>query len=161
MKTLILLVFASLSLNAFSQELTDTDQQAVTAVIDNSWTLSQKVKEGATLALLTIDYEQTRHIATDCTMEHHIVGHITNNYAIENEYIVTECIENNGEANPILGKSPNKRTVGNYFATVIITQFIIADVLPSKYRDYFLDGMITVEAVATAHNKAMHVSCKF
>ena len=173
MKKSIFLFFLLLVLSCSSigQELDNTEQQKIIDAINNKtvlnipetereekkdgqqWNTTQKTLEGLNLALLSVDYIQSRN------MQKCFVAFVADSrYDTINK--TKECIVYN-EANKILGRHPSEKKIKLYFSTVIISQYFIADSLPSKYRTMFLSGLLSVEGLAVGHNKMIGVSGKF
>ena len=90
-----------------------------------AWTTTDYVLEGLTVTTLVIDRNQTTDIS------HH---------------------PDDAEVNPILGLHPDNSKINKYFATVIIGQAIIADLLPSEYRKGFLGVIVTGETMTIRRN---------
>jgi hypothetical protein len=91
---------------------------------------------GAATTLLVIDWGQTRNMT-------------------RSPLYITRCPDCQApyyEHNPILGKSPTIGEVDKYFALAILGTAGISYVLPSKYRRYFLGGVIVLETLIVAHN---------
>jgi len=171
-KSIFLLSLLSvLSCCAIGQELDNTEQQKIIDAINNKtvlnipeteqeekkdgkqWNTTQKTLEGSNLALLSLDYIQSRN------MQKCIISFVNDpRYDTINK--TKECIVYN-EANKILGRHPSEKKIKIYFSTVIISQYFVADSLPSKYRTMFLSGLLTVEVIAVGHNKSIGVSGKF
>jgi hypothetical protein len=101
---------------------------------EESWTTDQIGKQFSVTGLLFLDYKQTMDIKNK-------PGYY--------------------EINPILGRHPKDSAVREYFGAVIIAEPIIADLLPTKYRDFLLNGTLTVEILTVSHNYAIGLSGKF
>ena len=100
----------------------------------DDWTTSQKVEEAMALSLIVIDYGQTMDIKS------------SPGYA---------------EGNRILGDHPTDRKIKEYFAGVVIIQVGAANLLPSKQRQWLIDGTLMVELVAVGKNKSIGLQVKF
>jgi len=107
--------------------------QEVDKPIDYSWTNGQIEREIAAVTLLTIDFGQTREIPyCKCT-----------------------------EQNRIIGRYPTEKRVNTYFGVAIPAQIILVNVLPTKYREYLIDGTIAVELIETVHNHHVGITIRF
>lgn len=101
----------------------------------DDWTPEQQVKLAAAETLLAVDWLQTRQIAKNPDTYH--------------------------ELNPILGNHPSVGRVNLYFLSSAVATYVLADVLPSKYRDWLLTGVIAVEVIATANNANIGVKVRW
>ena len=101
---------------------------------DYSWTNGQIEREVVAVTLLTIDFGQTREIpyCKGCT-----------------------------EQNRIIGRYPTEKRVNTYFGVAIPAQIILVNVLPTKYREYLIDGTIAVELIETVHNHHVGITIRF
>jgi hypothetical protein len=110
------------------------------------WTPQQLASEAVALGLLALDYKQTMNLTTKFP---------------GTAFAATQTTDTFRETNPLLGKHPSSSHVKNYFAAVTVGQGVLAAALPSKYRDWALGGLITVELVTTTHNRTIGLSGKF
>lgn len=92
----------------------------------DEWTDDDTAREAAYLMLHTIDWGQTRYIATHP--------------------------KDMSEVNPILGKHPSVSSVDEYFLTTAILHAGIAYSLPAEWRKRFQYISIGFEAVGTTWN---------
>jgi len=65
------------------------------------------------------------------------------------------------ERNRIMGTHPGRGTVNTYFIAAALITAGIAKALPVKYRRMFLGGVIGVEAITVAGNKAIGLRVAF
>lgn len=94
------------------------------------WTMADTIRQGTYIGLLTVDYIQTRRIATEMVPEQswsNPDGSGGTRYAYPKWK----------EMNPILGEHPSSRDVDGYFAASAAINTAIAIALPPKYRHVF------------------------
>lgn len=89
----------------------------------DSWTTEQKIVEGYMIMVTVIDYGQTVDIASK-----------------------------GEELNPMLGSNPSKETVKAYFIKSSLAHFIVASMLPSKWRTRFLYTTSGYQTAFILHN---------
>lgn len=92
---------------------------------NDPWTKEQKVMQGASIVLRTMDWGTTLDMVD------------------RPEYY---------EANPVLGKHPSKGNINTYFAASMLLNYVLADYLPSKTRTYWLGLNIAISAVCVGNN---------
>jgi len=102
----------------------------------DAWTPEEKVGETIYLSLHTIDWLQTRYIAT-----HPVCG--------------AGCEFH--EINPVLGRHPSVDSVDIYFAVTTILQPIIANALPKKWRAPWIAAGVMLEFSLAAHNASIGI----
>jgi len=107
--------------------------QEIEQPVDYSWTNGQIAREVVAVTLLTIDFGQTRQVP------------------------YCQC----SEQNRIIGRYPTEKRVNTYFGVAIPAQIILATVLPTKYREYLIDGTIAVELIETVHNHHVGITVRF
>lgn len=112
--------------------------QNVVPLVDNSWSTTQLVLEGAAITSLYVDYKQTENIVSQHSTHY-------NSWT---------------ESNPVLGKYPSSSKVKTYFITTELLQFTIAKTLPSNYRTWFLSSVVAIEVLEINHNKQIGISWK-
>lgn len=100
------------------------------------WTKEQRIKQGVVIALSLTDMFQTL------------------------EYRDTNYVRHE-EGNPLLGNRPKDSTVISYFAGCILAHVMISDLLPDKFRNYWLNASISFEAVIVGRNHALGVRIKW
>lgn len=93
-----------------------------------------KLLLGTTVALLAVDWLQTRYI-------------------VESEHFY--------EKNPILGKNPSKNEVNIYFAAVTAGIVAVSYMLPSDYRKSVLTGVILLQSVTVIKNNSIGIKLEF
>lgn len=86
----------------------------------DKWSDADLLMEGAYLTLHTMDWLQTRYIATHPSQFYESI-------------------------NPVLGKHPSKDKVDLWFLATTIAQPLIVDALPSTLRKLWIAGGITIE----------------
>ncbi len=94
-----------------------------TNVRADDWTLNDTLMETATLAMLAIDYHQTKQVVAD-----------------------------GREGNPIIGLKGENISPDAYFLTVASAQLVLALVLPQPYRRISQLVVIVVQADAVSAN---------
>lgn len=99
------------------------------------WNSTDKALLTATEVAYYLDFRQTREIALNPV----------------NYY----------EHNALLGRHPSVGKVNNYFLATAIGTYLLADVLPPKYRRLFLSGALAVEVVTVAHNHRLGLRYNF
>jgi hypothetical protein len=98
------------------------------------WTGVEVAKEAAVLALFAIDARQTMDIKN-----------------VPGLY----------EVNPVLGRFPSDVRVRNYFLTAALVHVGVAHALPTKYRNWLIDGTLALEVVVIGNNKRIGLSARF
>jgi len=101
------------------------------------WRTEDTVRQAVISTLLVADWAQTRDIAAKCD---------------EGLYY---------ETNPFLGKCPSDAEVSRYMLTHLVTNYLVARVLPQKYRSAFQYVYIGYEGEAVYHNKVIGLKFKF
>ena len=74
----------------------------------------------------------------------------------------TRTIANNPDkyyerGNFLIGKHPSQQTVDLYCAAALLTEIVVAELLPSKWRKIWLSGWIGVEGVAVTYNYSIGI----
>ncbi|CAB4134760.1 hypothetical protein UFOVP274_58 [uncultured Caudovirales phage] len=128
MTKVVLSLFLLFVGNAFAEEWTDQEKAAL--VVSS--------------ALLVMDWNQTRRIATEKIPRETWHGR---------EFARWE------ERNPIIGTHPSIGRVNNYFAAALIGNYLIADALDN--RMYWLVGVGLLEFAVVLSNKRVGVSWSF
>ena len=100
----------------------------------DEWTTTNKTLFATSTALLVADWGQTRYISK------------------HPDYY---------ETNPLLGEHPSTSRVDNYFAGVLIGNFLLTHFLSAKYRNYFQILLIGSELRAVSNNHAIGVKIAF
>jgi hypothetical protein len=103
------------------------------AIPDGSWSKLQISEEIAVTSLLFIDYKQSLNI---------------------------QMHQGNYETNILIGRHPSNNKIKGYFIGMEALQFGVAQEFPI-IRTKFLGGIIVVEGVVTARNKALGFSYKW
>jgi hypothetical protein len=98
------------------------------------WTPYEKQLLAADLVLHVCDWAQTREIARDQVRYY--------------------------EGNALLGESPSKSRVDNYFIGSALLTAAASHLLP-RYRRLILTGVLVIEASVVAHNQSIGVAIKF
>ena len=98
----------------------------------DSWTTEQKTVEAVYLTAMVLDFNQTLQIA-----------------AAEDE------------ANPRLGTSPTDRQVEVYFVKSIAIHWVVADLLPSRWRTKFLYTTAGFQYAYVLHNHWIGYEVRF
>lgn len=101
----------------------------------DKWTRNQIAMQTVATTLIIIDWGQTLH--------------------------VSENPDRYSERNPFFDEHPSRSQVNRYVATALIGQLLISHFLPSKLRNWWLAGIIFVEASAVTHNYSMGVRVNF
>jgi hypothetical protein len=101
----------------------------------DEWTTTNKSLFVTSTALLVADWGQTRY--------------------------VSKHPEHYQETNPLLGDYPSTSRVNNYFAGVLIGNFLLTHFLSAEYRNYFQIFLIGAEARAVTSNHAIGVKVAF
>lgn len=65
------------------------------------------------------------------------------------------------ELNPILGAHPSTREVDQYFALTLVGHYVVANLLPDKYRSLFQHVTISMEAAVTRNNIVLGIKGDF
>lgn len=65
------------------------------------------------------------------------------------------------EHNPILGDHPSRGEVNRYFVAGMITTTLIYKLLPEKYADLYIKGMIGMEVYYVGNNYHIGIRCRF
>ena len=99
------------------------------------WTKDQILLQGVATTLNVIDWGQTLDIAEK-----------------PNEY---------HEINPILGEHPSRAEVNRYMACSMTFRLLIAHMLPSKYRNYWLGASIMVSGYFVGRNYHIGLRANF
>jgi len=97
----------------------------------DDWSVADRNREIAYFTLDAADWLQTRYIAT------HPDGY--------------------GELNPILGRHPSLGKVNMYFAGGSVAQFVVADVLPERWRKPWQILNISVESWCVGKNLSIGI----
>lgn len=97
-----------------------------------AWTTFDTVMQGAVVASLVADWNQTLRIGAECR-----------------------------EINPILGQCPTHRSVNVYFASTIVVHTIAAVALPKPWRTVFQGATIGFEAATVRRNIRLGWSIRF
>jgi len=103
----------------------------------SDWSDADTVREAVYLAVLAIDYGQTRNIA----------HHPENWQEITADWAITS--------------HPSAHQVDNYFALLAITQVTIAYLIPAEYRKKFQYINIVCEARAVHSNFSLGIGVEF
>ena len=74
---------------------------------------------------------------------------------------IAEKPDEYSEINPILGKHPSRAEVNRYMACSMTLRLLIAHVLPSKYRNYWLGASIMVTGYLVGHNYHLGLRANF
>jgi len=98
----------------------------------DNWTTEQKILEGAYVVAVVADYKQTIQIA-----------------------------ELSDESNPYLGLSPNPSKIKSYFIKMTALHWIMADLMPSKWRTRFLYATTGFQVSFVVHNYWLGYTVKF
>ena len=101
----------------------------------DEWSTSDTGREAVYLVLLGIDWAQTRHIVSNPDKFY--------------------------EFNPIIGRHPHTDRVDIYFAGSVLLNIVIADALPSKYREVFQYVNIGWQGAFVLHNFSIGISARF
>lgn len=98
-----------------------------------------------TMAILAVDWAQTRHISTQC----HNPKKYSYDVKINGETYTTNVTEQHFEKNPILGTCPSLRNVNLYFLSALAISYSV----PNKYHKYLhpVLGMVII------HNKRVGI----
>lgn len=75
--------------------------------------------------------------------------------------IVDRGDENYWEINPILGEHPDRGKVNTYFALSIVSNILIAHILPSDWRKVWLGGRIMVSGYLIDRNYGIGLRINF
>lgn len=65
------------------------------------------------------------------------------------------------ETNPILGRSPSRGEINTYFASTLALHWLIARVLPQKWRSQFQLGTIALEFDVISENHSAGIRLNF
>ena len=96
----------------------------------DEWTTGQNTAEAAYLALVVVDWHQTREGQTKPNMV---------------------------ETNPVLGAHPSNSKVNAWFIGSNVVQFLIADALPTDLRNCWLAAGIAFEVSVVKNNKSIAI----
>jgi len=102
---------------------------------EGTWNTTDKALLAAVETSYYIDYRQTRQIALNPRRYY--------------------------EHNQIMGEHPSVGRVNNYFLASAIGTYLLADILPDRYRRLFLAGALTVEVVTVVHNHKVGLRYSF
>lgn len=91
----------------------------------DEWTTGQKIGEGVFVAATVLDWSQTR---SSCAR-------------------VGRC-----ELNPMLGGHPSDSRINSWFVTTLVVQYLVADALPSDWRNRWIAAGVVMEVTVTARN---------
>ena len=100
-----------------------------------SWDTTDKILGTTALAVMVIDWGQTRYIA-----QHPGVYY---------------------ERNPLLGRHPSVQGVDLYFASMIVGSALFANYLSSENRKLFLGTVTAIGISVTAHNRSIGIKIAF
>lgn len=103
------------------------------SVAASEWTPDDTARQVALTALICVDWMQTQEIVKD----------------------------SHEEMNPVLGKHPSMKRVNITIGSAIVLSFIIAKMLPSKYRKWFQFIVIGAESAAIYNNYRRGISINF
>jgi hypothetical protein len=101
------------------------------AFAGDKWDSTDYALLAASTVTLAMDWQQTRYIARNPDRFY--------------------------ERNRILGRYPSRQSIDLYFVSVLLTEIIVADLLPSKWRKVFLAGVAIGEGGVVAYNFQMGV----
>lgn len=107
------------------------------SVFADEWRVEDTYRQTITSVLIAVDWNQTLQIADECRFD---IRH---------------------ERNPILGKCPTHGEVNAYFATYLISNYLIARALPKDYRSAFQYIYIGHQAHTVNHNISVGLHFKF
>jgi hypothetical protein len=65
------------------------------------------------------------------------------------------------ESNPILGRHPTRGEINTYFATTLALHWLVARVLPQKWRNTFQLGTIALEFDVVSDNRSAGIRVNF
>jgi hypothetical protein len=124
------------------------------------WQTTDKALLGGALALLAIDWSQTRDLARRqayTRQECEDPGFRATPYA---PYVCEQKAVYH-ELNPLLPHHPTTGDVDRYFALATAATVGLAYVLPTTYRRYLLGGVVVVETVIVLHNRQVGLRVSF
>lgn len=106
----------------------------------DDWTKNQIISEAVFMGLMVADYKQTKQIDGFCDNR-------------------TNCEVY--ETNKLLGRYPSEARVRNYFVSAAVMHVVVAHMLPTDTRDYWIASGIVLEAVVVGKNKRLGLRVKF
>lgn len=112
--------------------------------------------------LLVVDWAQTLDIAR--TEQVHYSTPACADPATRSQPWAGACTQQRrrvyNEYNPFLGREPSVAEVNRYFIAALGGTALISYAMPTKYRRYFLGGVIVLESLVVLHNHriGLHIS---
>lgn len=123
------------------------------------WERTDTVLLGSALALSAIDWGQTKYATRETVTTTEIRRFHTD--GTETVETSTTTSRQYREENPFLGRHPSRGDVDRYFAIAALGTVALSAVLPTRYRRYFLTGVIVVESLVVLRNHHLGIRVAF